>query len=743
MGTQTTDSPKLPDNSIDVDEKKKEWMKHVRYRFKVLQSAWSNIHEEARDDDRFVAGYQWRDDIRTEREDDGRPILTYNLLLNYVNQITNQVRQNWPQAKIVPVEGDRDTPQRIKNTAGTKDYSMAEVYSGIMRHIEHVSRADQAYDTAVEHSTAHGFGFFRAITQYSNDDGFEQEIRIKRVKNSYNVLVDLSGEEADFSDMNDAFVSTTMNKSIFEKKYPGVPFTQLDKSSTAFYDGWYDEDAVRIAEYYYIEHEKDEVIQLSDGTTTYLSKVKDVLDELEEKKGITVLRRRSVLRPQCKWEKVTADEILEGPIDIPSRYVPIFPVIGKEFIIDGQVEFHSAIRHAKDAQMSYNYWRTAAAETVALAPKAPYIMTREQKIGHEPEWDNANSTNYSTLTYNFVEGHPLPQRQFASQVAAAELSNATNDKQDIQDIIGLHEASMGAQGNEKSGKAIKARQAVGNMATFIFPDNLSRAIEQCTRVCIEMIPQVMTMQAVQRIQLPGDMEDFVEINRVEKDDETDEWVTYDDIGYGKYDVRIDTGPSYESIREESTDSMLSLMKILPPDKVDSIAHLLVKNMDFKGADDIYDILRKMLPEELKTEEEKAQDLPEGFTMGEDGVPVDENGEPMKPPPPTPEQELMSKQLDADNKEADAKMAKADADTRKAEADMMEADLKMAELQQGPADQGDNQAGGEEMITGLIARMEELIADNNEQIDEKITKSAVDVLQRVRKATPTKAAATEA
>ncbi len=731
-----TETDRQVDDHFIPPEDEKGRMKQIRKRFDIMWQGWIVVSTRALEDDSFVGGHQWPDEIKQEREADGRPVLTYNLLLNYVNNIVNRVRQDWPQLTISPVEGDIDKPKTISNLTGTKDFSMAEVYMGIIRHIEHVSRADQAYDTSVEHSTSHGFGYFRIINQFNNNDTFEQDIRIKRIKNSYNVLFDMSCEEADFSDMNDAFVFTRINKMTFKKKYPGVPYTAFDNRSIAnSYDGWYDEDSLRIAEYYYIDYIEDELLQLSNGQMVRMSEVKDIIDDLEDD-GVMVVRRRKIKRRQCMWQKMTADHILEGPLEIPCSYIPVFPVVGKELIINGQVEYHSAITHAKDAQKSYNYWRTAATETVALAPKAPWLLTDDQVQGHENEWEQANKQNWPYLSYKWIQDQPAPNRIIPQNIAAAELSNSTQDAQDMQNIIGIHEASLGQQSNEKSGRAIERRDQRSQLSTYVFPDNLSRAIEHMGRVLIEMIPRIYVEERIQRIRLPGDIEDFVKINEAIKDDETGKIVTYTDIAYGKYDARIDTGPSFNSQREEAKQMMLDLLKVLPPEKVNAISHLIVKNMDWPGSKDVYEILRKMLPDELKTEEEKEKDLPTGYIFDEQGQIVhEETGEPLPPPEPTPEQQLAQKQLEVENKKADADMQGAEADIEQANAKKAEAAAKMKALNvESSAPQqngGDGVLSEPEVIQLIEQRIIEAIANEREEIDEAMAETALDVLKRVK------------
>jgi len=732
MAVQTTDKPDVPDYSITPEKEPSDRLRQIRNRFAVLQAAWSNIHAKAREDDRFVAGYQWKDDILREREDDGRPALTFNLLERYVTHITNNIRANWPEPKVVPVETDKFNKQRFENVAGTKDYSQAEVLNGIIRNIESISKADHAYETAAEHSTRHGFGFFRIITQYSNDDSFDQDILIKRVKNSYSCYIDLGGEEADYSDAMDAFVFSSMQLPIFKAKYPKVQYTQIDKSTAAgFYDGWYDSDSIRVAEYYYIEHIEDRVLLLSDGTTVYESEVKDILDELEEDEGIVSVKKRKVRRPQCKWLKMTADAVLEGPIDIPTRYIPLLLVAGKEYIVDGEYELHGAIRQAKDAQKSYNYNRTAATEKQSLDPKAPYIGTEEQFADH-PEWDNANRKNLPYLPYTHQENVPPPSRNYPSGAGQAEMMNAQMDKQDIREIVGLPEASTGDTSNEISGKAVRARQTAGNVASFVFPDNLKRTVEHGTRILIDMIPRVYTAEKIQRIELQDGTEDFVQINRVVQDEETGKDVIVHDIAMGKFDVRYSSGPSYETQRQEATDSMMELMRILSPQKADMIAHMIVKHMDWPGADDVYALMRKTLPDELKSEDEKAADLPAGYIVGPDGTPVnEETGEPLPPPQPTAEQQLAAKQAEAETKKADAVIAKADADTAKAAADKAEAEAKMAEITAKIGQEGTRDVDQGAVQGALIARMEELLESHAEEVDEKIVQASVDILKRVK------------
>lgn len=747
------------------EQERADRLTQIRARWQVHQTFWSRIFAEGLEDDQFIGGQHWPENIKQEREEDGRPVLTYNLLPAFVRQITNKVREARPQIKVVPVDTERGATPMFSNVAGTKDYSITDIYSGLIKNIEHISRADQAYDTALKHAADHGFGWFYLINEWSKIDPFVQDLVIHRVKNAYTVTMDPDALEVDFRDAQDAFMFTRIKRSTFHRKYPDSAEHEFAfEGAGASYEGWFDPENLVVAQYFWIDWRDDEVLQLNNGKVVYMSMVEDILDELKEEEGIHIAKgddgeemRKKLKRPVCMWQKMTANEILEGPTELPFSAIPIFPVLGEEVIIDGQVHYESAIRHAKDPQRSYNYWRTAAAETVALAPRAPWVATERQVAGYEHMYEQANVKNIPVLFYNHQDGQnppPPPQRQFPSGVAAAELSNATADAADMQAIIGLHEASLGAESNEKSGKAIKARQSQGFTATFQFPDNLNRAQEQCGRLIVEAAPKIMDTRRIMRIRLPDNTDDFVEINTAVKDNDSGKTFLMHDLAYGKYDVVIDTGPSYQTQREEAAELQLDLLKILGPDMARNIVHLIVENLGTPGSAEVAAVLRKMLPDALKSEDEKLADLPKGVTKDEETGQLMKDGKPWQPIP-TMEQQLAQKQQQIDELKNQAEIekhkatqAKAASDTKKAEADLAKAQAEMRSMEQ-EAMGGKIQVGADSgnMLTEirqLIRKtMEEHRTDPDAHKDataQQIAEAVVDALKRTkayvdRKVTP--------
>ena len=131
----------------------------ARARLDLAVSALSESREDEIDDLKFYAGspdnaWQWPADVLATRGAvqgqtiNARPCLTINKLPQHVRQVTNDQRQNRPGAKVIPVDDKADT-------------QVAEIFNGMIRHIEYISDADVAYDTACENQVSYGEGYLR------------------------------------------------------------------------------------------------------------------------------------------------------------------------------------------------------------------------------------------------------------------------------------------------------------------------------------------------------------------------------------------------------------------------------------------------------------------------------------------------------------------------------------------------------------------------------------------------------
>lgn len=657
----------LPGNdpiSTRDSDSKEDFLKQARERAAYAVTCWKHNFDAAQEDIRFLAGDQWPESVRKERDDEGRPCLTLNKLPQYLDQVIGDQRQNRPAIHVHPVEDDKTTMGKLPNIAGTADYSLSEVYESLIRNIEYTSKAESHYDRAFQHALEGGFGWLRVLTKYSREDTFDLDLCISAVHNRFAVLLDPDAKEPDYSDAEWGFIAELIPEKEYKKRYPGKAVGDLSDAERSDFSWWRDKEGVRVSEYFYREPANRTLLLLSDGRTVYEDEVKDVLDELERDFGVTVVRKRKVKTYKVKWRKITAYDILEGEekggIDWPGCTIPIVPVLGKDITLGDRTYYRGLIRFAKDAQRMHNYWMTAATERVALAPKAPFVGPAEAFEGYEQIWKTANSQNHAYLPYNAIPGVDRPQREMPPNMPAAELQLALSATDEMKQTVGLYDASVGAEGPEISGRAILARQRQGDRGTFTYIDNLSKSIARIGQILIELIPKIYDSERVLRLRFEDGEGDWVQINQTVIDEETGKEVLVHDISAGKYDVTVKSGPSYQTQRMEAADSLMQFVQAVPAAGA-VISDLIAQNMDWPGAKEIAKRLKKITPPGILDEDEMAE-------LGID------------PPQPTPEQQATMAKAEADIATAQADTARAQADTVKAEADMAMAQAKTAEAQ---------------------------------------------------------------
>src|SRR5574343_965601 len=582
------------DESLEV---KDDPLHEMRERFELCKTAWKENRDRYIADLKFASGDQWPETIVKERERKGQPCLVVDKLNQYVRQVVNDSRQNRPSIKIRPVDSQADP-------------ETAEMMQGLVRHIEDRSMADVAYDTALEGAVKGGMGFFRVLTEYAHNGTFEQDIRIKRVRNPLTVWLDPNCQEPDYSDAKFAFVVEDIPEEEYKALYPNAK-TASDIEADGSTSDWVGEK-IRVAEYFEVLQKDRTLHLLEDGQTATDEEYQQAIAE-----GIQVpaiIESRSVPRNVVMWSKSNGVEYLKEPQEWVGKYIPIIPVFGNEVDIEGEVIYTGLINAAKDAARLYNYSRSAFAERVALAPKSPYIAAAGQ-VENYPEWQDANQTNYSTLTYDPVEiGGTLvgaPQRQPASDIPTGFSQDMQISEHDIQGALGMYSASLGQQSNEKSGRAIIARQREGDTGTFHYHDNLSRAIRHLGRILVDMIPKVYDSKRVLRIiGHDGEVSNIavdptlpvasVKVGRQ----------TIYNLNVGTYDVSVSSGPSYTTKRQEAAEGMAQIFQG-NPQLMSVIGDLFFRNLDWPGADDIADRMKLMLPPQIQqAKKEDGEQSPE-------------------------------------------------------------------------------------------------------------------------------------
>ena len=579
----------------------------MRSRFTMAMSAMSESREDELDDLRFMAGspdnqWQWPADVLATRGSvqgqtiNARPCLTINKLPQHVKQVTNEQRQNRPSGKVIPADDKADV-------------EVAEIFEGMVRHIEYMSDSDVVYDTACENQVTYGEGYFRILTEYCRDDSFDQDIRLGRIRNGFSVYMDPTIQDPCGSDAEWCFITEDVPKSEYERLFPNAaPLSSMLAQGVgdSSLSQWLTENTIRIAEYFYYEHTPTK-LNLYPGNQSFFDGSPE--DKQMKAMGVKPLRNRMVDVKKVIWMKTNGYEVLEKQ-EWAGKWIPVIRVIGNEFEVDGRIFVSGLVRNAKDAQRMYNYWVSQEAEMLALAPKAPFIGYGGQFEGYEMQWKTANTTNWPYLEVNpdVTDGMgatlPLPQRAPPPLAQTGLIQAKMGASDDIKATTGQYDSSLGATSNERSGKAILARERQGDVGTFHYGDNLTKAIRFGTRQLIDLIPKIYDTERIARIVgIDGEVS-MVKINPTQPEpvkkivDEQGiviEKVYNPSVGY--YDVVATTGPGYMTKRQEAMEAMAQILQGNP--QLWSVAgDLFVKNMDWPGSQELAERLAKTIDPKL-------------------------------------------------------------------------------------------------------------------------------------------------
>lgn len=582
-------------------------------RLDIAIAFWSPTRLNEVEDLKFAAGnsdnnYQWPDYATATRGQgsDGtaaRPTLTVNKLPQHIKQITNDQLQNLPSVDVIPTNDDAAE-------------EMAEVYEDVIRHIEMTSVAKIAYGQACDNQVTFGEGYIRVITEYDGEMSFDQIIKILNVRNSFCYYIDPTIQRPCGEDMDWALITEDVTHDEYELKYPdATPVSSIEQSGVGDQSlrMWVNSETIRIAEYFYFDHWTEKLWLFRDGKTAFEGTPEF---EVFSKALGEPIKSRNVQRKAVKWVKTNGYEILEKR-DWPGKYIPVVRVIGNEFEIEGQVFLSGIVRNAKDPQRMYNYHCSQEVEMLALAPKAPFIGAAGQFEGFESDWKTANTKNHPYLQYNPIVDEqsgqmlPPPQRVQPPMVQQGIISAKQAASEDIKDATGQYNASLGQQSNERSGKAILARQHEGDVSTFHYQNNLSLAVQMVGCILVDLIPKIYDTERIAKIRGEDGKSKSVAFNPDQKAAVVDE-VHPDNPdliirkifnpNVGKYDVAVVAGPGYATKRQAALEAMSEILQA-HPELFSSIGDLVVKEMDWPGHTVIAKRLAKMVPPQLMDDED--------------------------------------------------------------------------------------------------------------------------------------------
>lgn len=596
--------PSIPEDADKPALTNEEIFLEADRRLRISIEAMGANTEKAIEALEFEDGNQWPDDIKNMRRLTGRPSLTINHTRTFVRRVVNNMRQQRPRIKVHPT-GDG---ARIEK---------AKVIAGMIRHIETRSKASVAYDGAGEAAVKIGWGYARVLSEWESETSFQQELKILAIRNQFTVYDDPSAILPTGADRDWLLISEEMSRTDYRRKYPKAVNAEWRKGGPGD-DGklWESKEKIRLAEYFRVYKKPETIYLLSDGSGIYASDWEQQQGQLKQAGVDLVLRddrkpvSRQSFRRVIEWYRLNGREVIEKQT-LPGRWIPVVRCLGNVLDINGQVRYHGMVADLMDANRMLNYWATCETELIALAPRAPFMAAEGQTDGHS-EWKDANQKAYSTLVYKPVHSNPddpgspvlpAPEKIPAVEVPAGVINARQGAEHDMMALAGMpHEPGQDKPGEVVSGVALRQRQALSDIGHFQYYDNQTQFIAHIGEILVDYIPHYYSETRMQRIIGEDGVPEMVPINQRQAEGEIK-----NDLSVGKYDVVMDTGPGYETKRMEGQEAMLDLLKTPLGEPIVKVgADLIVRNMDFAGAEDLAD---RLLPTNPQGMQKAVQALP--------------------------------------------------------------------------------------------------------------------------------------
>lgn len=647
----------------------------ARARHKTVTDFESNWVNQARDEIRFEAGDQWDDRIKSARETDPqgpRPCLVMNHARKHVNNLTNEFRSTRPTFKVLPADSHADP-------------ETAEMMNGMLRHIQVSGEASIAYDNAARMQRIIGLGFFRIGTQITSPVTREQDITVSPIRSSFSVKVDPHAKHMAARDARWMFVEEDMSKDRFKELYPKADLKGFEGSRDSGLMQWITENTIRVAEYWTLTTKATEIIETPLG----FFRAEDL--EARAESLIPVLqgepiREHTIDMPYVMCRKMNGAEFLEEK-EFPADYIPIVRVIGEERWVENERDYRGIIRDMMDPQRVLNYEASTNVERMSLEALAPWVGPDEAFEGHEAAWGGANTERRAYLPYNQYnerqEALNPPTRNLPLPPNAASITAQQMAANNIQDLSGMPQASFGAESNEKSGRALMAKQHQSDQNTFHFNDNMATSMTHAGRIILSMIPRVYDTDRIVRILGEDEKPDWAHIAPtgrpfVESRDAAGGIERLYDLSVGTYDMVVSTGPSHLTRRTEAAEGAVQLVSN-NPQLWAIMGDWLVRMLDWPGAEEIADRIKLMLPPEIKQMEAAKKDGKDEATMELQAIQQAMMAQ-VQPIITELEQALQAATMEADEKEAKLQKLGSQLEDKRAEYE-----LKLAEIRQRDAD----------------------------------------------------------
>lgn len=631
--------------------------------FNQVQSALRDERLQALQDRRFysVAGAQWEGPMSEQW--DARPKFEFNQVHLALIRIFNEYRNNRITVDFQPKDGKQND-------------ELADACDGVYRADEQVCSANEAYDNAFEEAVGGGFGAWRlrSIPEDEEDEDNErQRIVMDPIYDADScVFFDLGAKRQDKADAKRCWVLTPYDRDDYEAKFNDNPASWPKVVRQSEFD-WATPKFVWVAEYYVVE-DAPEVIHYFRGAVegaedmevsdSQLEDDEDLADELAAT-GFREVRQKTLKRKRVRKYLMSGGGILEDCGLIAGRHIPIVPVYGKRWVVDGIERCMGHVRLAKDAQRLVNSLMSWLAEIAARFDVEKPILTPEQIAGHATMWAEDNIKRYPFLLINpstDANGQPVAVGPTAytkaPSVPPAMAALMQFAQQALTDLLGAQQAGEQLQPNQ-SGKAVELIQQRLDMQVFIYMSNMAKAMKRCGEIWLSMMRDIAVEESrpTKSVGVDGQAGQIV-LNEPAWDEETESEVMRLDISKANHDVVVDVGPSSTSQRSAIVRALTGIASITQdPQTQQALIMSVIANLEGEGLKPLRDWAHMQCVKMglIKPTKEEAQELAEAQAS----MPPDPQAQYLQAAAVESQAKAQKAQADTVNVLAQAEKAKAD------------------------------------------------------------------------------------
>ncbi len=474
-----------------------------------------------------------------------------------------------------------------------------------------------------------GIGAWRLRADY--EDEYDEENEKQRIKiepifdADSSVFFDLNAKRQDKADAKKCFVLTSMTPEAYEDMYDESP-SSMNKDINQDEFDWNTPEAVYVAEYYKCVEETETIRifkNLSGEEEKYKQSDFDADEGLEAKLqaiGTKEVRQRKIKVKKVQKYIISGSSVLEDCGLIAGKNIPIVPTYGKRWYIDNVERCMGHVRLAKDAQRLKNMQLSKLGELSALSSTQKPIFAPEQVNDHKQMWTDDNIKNYPYLladplrnadgTVAAVGPQAYTQPPVIPPALAALLQLTDVDMKEI----------LGGQGGEEmisniSGKAVEMIQTRIDMQSYIYMDNLAKAMRRSGEIWLGMAKDIFveTGRKMKTVGVQGEMS-TIELTKPVLNEETMETEYENDLSEASFDVVSDVGPSSTSKKASTVRALTGMMQTTTdPETMQVLSAMTMMNMEGEGISEVRDFFRKKLlrmgaakPTENEEEELKAE-----------------------------------------------------------------------------------------------------------------------------------------